>query len=66
MSKIILKNFSINIHKAVLQPITAFVYCNRQAAADSCRQAEVGNFHAPQTPAQLTSPIGRSFAKIIL
>jgi len=31
MSKIILKNFSINIHEAVLQKlqtIAAFVYCN--------------------------------------
>jgi len=27
-NKIILKNFSINIHEAVLQPIAAFVYCN--------------------------------------
>ena len=65
-NKIILKNFSINIHAAVLQPIAAFVYCNPKAAADSRWQAEVGNFHAPQAPAQLTPPIGRGFAKIIL
>jgi len=26
----------MNIHEAVLQPITAFTYCNRQAAA-GCR-----------------------------
>jgi len=34
-NKIILKNFSINIHEAVLQPTAAFVYCkcNRHAAA---------------------------------
>jgi len=32
-NKIILKNFSINIHEAVLQPIGAFVYCKRHAAA---------------------------------
>ena len=34
----------MNIHEAVLQPIAAFVYCNRHAAASSRRQAEVGNF----------------------
>jgi len=56
----------MNIHEAVLQPIAAFVYCNRQAAAGSRRQAEVGNFHAPQAPAQLNSARGRGFAKIIL
>jgi len=32
-SKIILKNFSINIHEAVLQSIDAFIYCNQQAVA---------------------------------
>ena len=39
----------MNIHEAVLQPIAAFVYCNRQAAAGrrGRRQAKVGNFHAP-------------------
>jgi len=52
-SKIILKNFSMNIHEAVLQPIAACVYCNRHAAADRRRQTNVGNFHAPQAPAQL-------------
>ena len=41
-------NFSMNIHEAVLQPIAAFVYCNRQPAAGSRRQAKVGNFHAPE------------------
>ena len=56
----------MNIHEAVLQPIAAFVYCNRRAAASSRRQAEVGNFHAPQAPAQLISAHGRGFAKIIL
>jgi len=30
-------NFSMNIHEAVLQPIAAFVYCNRQAAAFRAR-----------------------------
>jgi len=38
----------MNIYEAVLQPIAAFVYCNRQAAAGSRRQAEVVNVHAPQ------------------
>ena len=37
----------MNIHEAVLQPITAFVYCNRQAAAGRRRQAKDGNFHTP-------------------
>ena len=37
--EIILKNFSINIHEAVLQPIAAFVYCNpRQQQAVAGRQ----------------------------
>jgi len=56
----------MNIHEAVLQPIAAFVCCNRQAAAGSRWQAKVGNFHAPQAPAQLNSAHGQSFAKIIL
>jgi len=30
------------------------------------QQLPAGNFHAPQAPAQLTPPIGRGFAKIIL
>jgi len=37
----------MNIYEAVLQPIAAFVYCNRQAAASRRRQAKVGNFHPP-------------------
>jgi len=37
----------MHIHEAVLQPIAAFVYCNREAAAGRRRQAKVGNFHAP-------------------
>ena len=67
MSKIILKNFSINIHEAVLQPIAAFVYCNPRQQQASRRQAEVGNFHAPQAPACATK-LRRwaGFAKIIL
>ena len=31
----------------MLQPIAAFVYCNRQAAAGRRRQAKDGNFHVP-------------------
>jgi len=50
----------------MLQPIAAFVYCNHQAAAGRHWQAEVGNFHDPQAPAQLNSAHGRSFAKNIL
>ena len=37
----------MNIHEAVLQPIAAFVYYNRQAAASHCRQTEVRNLRAP-------------------
>ena len=51
-----LKNFSMNIHEAVLQPIAAFVYCH--AAAWRRRQTNVGNFRAQQAPAQLTPPMG--------
>jgi len=40
-------NFSMNIHEAVLQPIAAFVYCNRQATPGRRWQTKVGNFHAP-------------------
>ena len=49
----------MNIHQAVLQPIAAFVYCNRQAAAGRRRQAKDGNFHTP------TGVHGRSLAKKI-
>jgi len=37
----------MNIHEALLQPVAAFVYYNRQAAAGRRRQAKDGNFHAP-------------------
>ena len=57
-NKIISKNFSMNIHEAVLQPIAAFVYCNRQAAACRRQQTNVGNFRAQQEPTQLTPPMG--------
>jgi len=53
----------MNIHEAVLQPIAAFVYCNRQEAACRRRQAKDGYF---QAPTRLNSAHGRSFAKIIL
>ena len=48
----------MNNHEAVLQPIAAFVYCNRHAAAGRRRQTKVGNFRAQQAPAQLTPPMG--------
>jgi len=48
----------MNIHETVLQPIAAFVYCNRQASAGRRRQTKVGNFRAPAAPAQLTPPMG--------
>jgi len=37
----------MDIHEAVLQPIAAFLYCIRQAAAGRRRQTKVGNFRAP-------------------
>jgi len=37
----------MNIHEALLQPIAAFVNCNRQAAPGRRRKAKDGNFHAP-------------------
>jgi len=42
-----LNNFSMNIHETVLQPIAAFVYCNRHTAAGRRRQEKDVNFHAP-------------------
>jgi len=56
----------MNIHEAVLQPIAAFVYCNRHAAAGSRRQTKVGNFRAPAGACATNFAHGRSFAKIIL
>ena len=59
----------MNIHEAMLQPIAAFVYCIRQAAAGRRRQAKIGIFHARAgacATKQLNSAHGRSFAKIIL
>jgi len=64
-SKIILKNFSINVHEAVLQPIAAFMYCNHHAAAAAV--VNVGNFCVPrchQAPAQLTPPMGGVLLKL--
>jgi len=37
----------MNIHEAVMQPIVAFVYCNRQTAAGRRRQAKDKNFREP-------------------
>jgi len=56
--------------RQLLQPIAAFVYCNRLAAAGPHRQAKDGKFHAPAgacaTERALNSTDGRSSAKIIL
>ena len=38
----------MNTHETMLQPVAAFVYYNRQAAASRGWQAKVGNFHAPE------------------
>ena len=45
--KIILKDFSINIHEAVLQPIAAFVYCNprQQQAVTGRQKSEISTRH---------------------
>ena len=48
----------MNVHEAVLQPIAAFVYCNRQAAAGRRRPTTVGNSARQHAPAQLTPPMG--------
>ena len=56
----------MNIHEAVMQPIAAFVCCNRQAAAGRRRQTKVGNFLAPAGACATNSAHGRSFNKIIL
>ena len=57
----------MNIHEAVLQPIAAFVYCNRQVAAGRRLQADNTEISTrQQVPAQLNSSHGRSLAKIIL
>ena len=56
----------MNIHEAVLQPIAAFVYCNRHAAAGRRRQTKIGNFRAPEGACATNFAHGRRFAKIIL
>jgi len=56
----------MNIHVAVLQPIAAFVYCDRHAAAGRRRQTNIGNFHTPAGTCATNSAHGRDFAKIIL
>ena len=56
----------MNIHEAVLQPIAAFVYCNRQTAAGCQRKQKTEISMRQQSPAQLNSAHGRSLAKIIL
>jgi len=56
----------MNIHRAVLQPISAFVYYNRHAAAGRRRQTNVGNFRAPPGACASNSAHGQGFAKIIL
>ena len=56
--------------RQLLQPIAAFLYCNRQVAAGRRRQAKDGNCHAPAgaraTERALNSTHKRSSAKIIL
>ena len=54
----------MNIHEAVLQPVAAFVYCNRHAAAGRRRQTNVGNFARQQAPVQLTLPMGGVLLKL--
>ena len=48
----------MNIHEAMLQPIAAFVYCNRaQQLAVAGRQKSEISARQP-APAQLTPPMG--------
>jgi len=56
----------MNIHAAVLQPIAAFVYCNRHAAAGRRRQTNVGNFRALAGTCATNLAHGRGFVKIIM
>jgi len=56
----------MNIHEAVLQPIAAFVYCNRQTAAGRRRKQKTEISTRQLSLAQLNSAHGRSLAKIIL
>ena len=56
----------MNIHEVVLQPIAAFVYCNRHAAAGRRRQTNVGNFRVQAGACATNSTHGRGFAKVIL
>jgi len=59
----------MNIHEAALQPIGAFVYCNRQAAA-GCRPQAVAHRQKmeistrQQAPVQMNPAVGRSLAKL--
>ena len=48
----------MNIHEAVLQPIAAFVYCNRHAAAAAVAGRKTSAPRLQQAPAQLTPPMG--------
>jgi len=54
----------MNIHEAVLQPIAAFVYCNRQAAAGHRRRQKLEISAHQQAPAQLTPPMGGVLLKL--
>jgi len=48
----------------MLQPIAAFVYCNRQAAASRRQQTKVRNFRTPAGAFATNSAHGRSLLKL--
>jgi len=55
----------MNIHEAVLQPIGAFVYCNRQAAAGRRRQKKSRKFpRASRRLRNWTPPMGGVSLKV--
>jgi len=56
----------MNIHEAVLQPMAAFVYCNRQAAAGRRRHTKVGNFRAPAGACAAELRPSRSIKSLVL
>ena len=56
----------MNIHDALLQPIAAFVYCNRHSAAGRHRQTKVENFRAPAGACATNSADERGFANYFM
>jgi len=51
-------NFIMNIHEALLQPVAAFVHCNRQAAAGRRRQTSRKFPRSTRRLRNWTTPMG--------